>query len=229
MSWLDVNRHFFVMLTCGIWDGDEINHSCLHQLDKSGWAAPDMVIINVPQPKAIETYYKSTSTIDLHNRIRADDLRMERNLATKYWDKRINLGIFGIVCIDTYLFSQQVVHTDNRTTSLSRIRRVFAQHEQPSWIKRPLPLPPSRHLRCGGHFASKRKAGGNITLRDGASAADARSRQPTYATDACTLQMDHRSSFGSAMPRRWKGASVLLSTLTRQTWTVRNGGGGQRQ
>ena len=42
---------------------------------------------------------------------------MDRNLATKKWAKRFNLGVLGIVCVDTYLFYQQVVRADNRTTS----------------------------------------------------------------------------------------------------------------
>jgi hypothetical protein len=42
---------------------------------------------------------------------------MNRNIATKYWDKRINLGVLGIVCVDAYLFFQQVVYPNNRTMS----------------------------------------------------------------------------------------------------------------
>jgi hypothetical protein len=93
------------MSTCSIGEGKEINHRWLHQLDKSG------------QPKAIATYYKGASTIDRHNRMHADELRMDRNPATKYWDKRINLGVFFVICIDAYLFFQQVVHPNNRTAS----------------------------------------------------------------------------------------------------------------
>jgi hypothetical protein len=82
---------------CGIGEGGEINRWRLHQLDKSGWALPDMVIINVPQPTAIATYRC--------NRIHADKLQMDRNLITKYWDKRFNLlGVLGIVCVNAYLF-----------------------------------------------------------------------------------------------------------------------------
>ncbi len=42
-------------------------------------------------------------------------------------------------------------------------------------------------------------------------------RQPTCAADAHTKQMDHRSSFGSAIPQWWRGANTLLSTLRRNT------------
>jgi hypothetical protein len=62
-------------------------------------------------------YYKGAGTINRNNRIHAAELRMDRNLATKHWDKRFNLGVLGIICVDAYLFFQQVVHADNRTTS----------------------------------------------------------------------------------------------------------------
>ncbi len=126
LSWLDRNRGLFVMLMCGIREGEEINHKWLRQLDKSGRALLDMVIINVPQPKAIATYYKGAGTIDRHNRIRADELWMDRNPATKYWDKTIKLGVLGIVCINAYQFFQQVVHANNRTMSCLEFFRRLA-------------------------------------------------------------------------------------------------------
>ena len=58
-----------------------------------------------------------SNTIDRHNRIHADELRMDRNLATRHWDKRFNLGVLGIICVDAYLFFQQVVHADNKMIS----------------------------------------------------------------------------------------------------------------
>jgi hypothetical protein len=63
------------------------------------------------------TYYKGAGTIDRHNRIHANELRMDRNLATRHWDKRFNLGVLGIICVDAYPFFQQVVHADNKMIS----------------------------------------------------------------------------------------------------------------
>ena len=103
--------------TCGIGEVEDIFRKRLRQLDKSGRAPPDTVIIEVAQPKAIATYYKGAGTIDRHNRICADELRMDRNLGTKHLDKRFNLGVLGIICINAYLFFQQVVHADNKKTS----------------------------------------------------------------------------------------------------------------
>jgi hypothetical protein len=70
-----------------------------------------------PPAEGHRNIYKGASTINLHNRICADELQMYRNLATKYWDKRINLSVLTVICIDAYLFFQQVVHANNRTMS----------------------------------------------------------------------------------------------------------------
>ena len=104
ISWVDRNQRFFVTTTCGIGEGKGVFRKRLRQLDKSGRAPPDKVIIEAAQPKAIATYYKGAGIIDRHNRIRADELRMDRNLATRHWDKRFNLGVLRIICIDAYLF-----------------------------------------------------------------------------------------------------------------------------
>ena len=94
-----------------------IKHKRLCQLDKPKLADPDMVIISrVCQPKAIQTYYKGTGTIDRHNRIHANKLRMDHNLGMKDWSRRTNLGILGIVCVDAFLLFQEVVHSSKKKT-----------------------------------------------------------------------------------------------------------------
>jgi hypothetical protein len=117
MSWLDRNHRYFITMTCGIGEGEAINCKRFRQLDRDELANPDMVIIRVAQPRAIATYYEGAGTIDWHNRIRADELRMDCNLGTKDWAKRFNLGILGIICVDAYLLFNGVVHSSNRTTS----------------------------------------------------------------------------------------------------------------
>ena len=117
IAWVDRNRRFFIATTCGLGDGEMIQRKRLRQLDKSGRVLPDKVIIEVPQPKAIAKYYKGAGTIDRHNRLRADELWLDRNLGTKHWDKRFNIGVLGIICVDAFLFFQQVVSANNRMTS----------------------------------------------------------------------------------------------------------------
>jgi hypothetical protein len=81
-----------------------LGNASLRQLNKLGRAQPDKVIVDVDVPKAIKMYYKGAGTINWHNRICATELRIDRNLATKHWDKRFNLDVLGIICIDAYLF-----------------------------------------------------------------------------------------------------------------------------
>ena len=121
ISWFDRNQIFFVTTTFGIGEGEDVFRKRLRQLDQSGRAPPDTVIIEVAQPKAIATYYKGANTIDRHNRVRADKLRMDRNLATNHWDKRFNFGVLGIICVDAYLFYQQVVRANKKEDKLPRI------------------------------------------------------------------------------------------------------------
>ncbi|KAL3821904.1 hypothetical protein ACHAXA_008438 [Cyclostephanos tholiformis] len=117
IAWVDRNRRLFIATTCGLGEGEKIQRKRLRQLDKSRRAPPDKVVIEVAQPKAIAKYYKGAGTIDRHNRIRADKLRLDRNLGTRHWDKRFNLGVLGIICVDAFLFFQQVVSANNRMTS----------------------------------------------------------------------------------------------------------------
>ena len=122
IAWVDRNRRFFITMTCGLSKGGMIQRKCLRQLDKSGRAPPDKVIIEVPQPKAIAKYYKGAGTIDWHNRIRAEELRLDRNLGTKHWDKRFNLGVLGVICVNAYLFSNRLlVQATGRQAALSSL------------------------------------------------------------------------------------------------------------
>jgi hypothetical protein len=54
MSWADWNHCFFITTMCRIGEGKTITRKRLRQLNKSGRAQPDKVIIDVDVPKAIE-------------------------------------------------------------------------------------------------------------------------------------------------------------------------------
>ena len=54
IAWVDRNRRFFIVMTCGLGEGEMIQRKRLHQLDKSSRALLDKVIIEVSQPKAIK-------------------------------------------------------------------------------------------------------------------------------------------------------------------------------
>ncbi len=122
IAWVDRNRCFFITTTCGLGNRGMIQRKRLRQLDKSGRAPPDKVIIKVPQPKAIAKYYKGAGTIDRHNRIRAEELRLDRNLGTKHRDKRFNLGVLGVICVNAYLFfNRSLVQATGQRAALSSL------------------------------------------------------------------------------------------------------------
>jgi hypothetical protein len=68
-------------------------------------------------PKMIVQYYKGDGTIDFHNRVGVDEVRLERNILTKDWARRFNLSIFGMICVNASLFYQRIVHEHNKKGS----------------------------------------------------------------------------------------------------------------
>jgi len=153
IAWVDRNRCFFIATTCGLGEGEMIQRKRLCQLDKSSWAPPDKVIIEVPQPKAIEKYYKGAGIIVRHNRLQADELRLDRKLGTEHWDKRFNLGVLGIICVDAYLFFQQVVSANNRTTSclefFGKLADELVDNQEGTWITGGMVPSMQRSLQSG--------------------------------------------------------------------------------
>lgn len=101
---------------CGLGEGEEIARRRYRQIDDAPDAAPEQVLITVKQPLAIQAYYDGAGIIDGMNRLRAAELRLDRNFGTKEWHKRFNLGVFGIHVCDTYALFQGVVHPKNRAS-----------------------------------------------------------------------------------------------------------------
>jgi hypothetical protein len=60
-------------------------------------------MFTIPQPKIAEMYYSTYGAIDRHNRLCQDDLRIEKKIKTKDWSRRVNLSIFSMIVVDTWL------------------------------------------------------------------------------------------------------------------------------
>ena len=60
------------------------------------------------QPKATEVYYRTCGVIDQHNRHHQDNLKTEKKLEMKKWDMRVNLKIFSMIVVETWLVYSQV-------------------------------------------------------------------------------------------------------------------------
>jgi hypothetical protein len=69
---------------------------------------PERVEFTIAQPRAAEIYYSTCGKIDQHNRRRHDSLMLERKIETVDWSKRVNLSIFGMIVVDSYLVYSQV-------------------------------------------------------------------------------------------------------------------------
>jgi hypothetical protein len=70
-------------------------------------ADPERIEIVVPQPKAAELYYTTCGMVDRHNCHRQDTLMIERKVGTLDWSMRVNLSIFGMLVVDTWLAYSQ--------------------------------------------------------------------------------------------------------------------------
>ena len=101
----------------GIGEGEKINRKCARQLNKSSNALSNNIIINVDTTKMNKQYYKGIDTIDFHNRVRVNKVHLECNILTKDWVRRFDLSIFCMICINTSLFYQHIVHNGNKKGS----------------------------------------------------------------------------------------------------------------
>ena len=106
--WMDQDRRYFIAsassLDSGILYSQKRWRQVLLELD----ALPENVELTIPQPKATEVYYRTCSAFDQHNRHRQDNLKTEKKLETKKWDMRVNLTIFSMIVVDTWLVYSQV-------------------------------------------------------------------------------------------------------------------------
>ena len=52
-------------------------------------------------------YYDICSDIYWHNQISNNDIKLEKKLGTRSWHWHVNMGIFGVSVVDTYIISTQ--------------------------------------------------------------------------------------------------------------------------
>lgn len=104
--WVDRDRRYFISSCSSLVAGPKTNRRRWRQIDKTPDADPDPVNIFVPTPKACSLYYSACQGIDQHNRKRQDDLKLERKVHTVSWNKRVNMSLFGMMVVDSYLLAQ---------------------------------------------------------------------------------------------------------------------------
>ena len=106
--WMDWECCYFIASVSLLDSGIPYSHNRWCQVSLELDALPENVELTIPQPKATEVYYRTCSVIDQHNRHCQDNLKTEKKLETKKWDMRVNLTIFSMIVVDTWLVYSQV-------------------------------------------------------------------------------------------------------------------------
>ena len=105
--WMDRDRHYFIASVSSLDSGIPYSRNRWRQVSLELDALPENVELTIPQPKVTEVYYRTCGVIDQHNRHRQDNLKTEKKLETKKWDMRVNLTIFSMIVVDTWLVYSQ--------------------------------------------------------------------------------------------------------------------------
>ena len=107
--WMDWDCRYFVASASSLDSGILYSWNRWCQVSLELDALPENVELTIPQPKAMEVYYRTCGVIDQHNRHRQGNLKTEKKLETKKWDMRVNLTIFSMIGVDTWLVYSQAM------------------------------------------------------------------------------------------------------------------------
>jgi hypothetical protein len=107
--WVDRDRRYFITNTSSLQPGVPWVRQRRRQIAPlASQEPPDRVELTVNQPKAAEVYYDVCGKIDQHNRRRHDTLNVEKKIKVHDWSMRVNLSIFAMIVVDTYLVYSQL-------------------------------------------------------------------------------------------------------------------------
>ena len=101
--WMDRERRYFIATAGALSEGTPYTRCRWRQVSQDPNAPPERVTMTIKQPQIAEIYYSTCGSIDKHNRYRQDDLRIEKKVETKDWSVRVNLSIFAMIVVDTWL------------------------------------------------------------------------------------------------------------------------------
>lgn len=101
--WADRDRRYFISTCSSTAPGNPIKRRRWRQQDPTNTNNPPVLQdISIRQTEAGELYYSGCGAIDEHNRHRQEHLNIEKKLQVMQWDKRANLSLFGMICVDAY-------------------------------------------------------------------------------------------------------------------------------
>ena len=106
--WMDCDHRYFVTSVSLLDSGIPYSWNRWRQVSLELDALPENVELTIPQHKVTEVYYRTCGVIDQHNRHCQDNMKTEKKLQMKKWDMRVNLTIFAMIVVDTWLVYSQV-------------------------------------------------------------------------------------------------------------------------
>jgi Transposase IS4 len=104
----DCDRHYFISTCSNIAGGEPIQRVWLRQLEPIETnEEPQHEFITHNCQQAAQLKYSVCSKIDQHNRYRQSGLATEKKIRVWSWDKRVNISIFSMIVVDSFLLHQE--------------------------------------------------------------------------------------------------------------------------
>jgi hypothetical protein len=103
-TWADQDRRFFISTCSSTSPGNPIQRRRWRQHDHPSTNNPPVLedIAVIRQTECGELYYSGCGAIDEHNRHWQEHLNFEKKMQVMQWDKRANLSILGMMCVDAF-------------------------------------------------------------------------------------------------------------------------------
>jgi len=108
--WVDRDRRYFIPTCSSLAMGPPCVRRRWRQTSRVLNDDPELVEVVVPQPEAASIYYKICGRIDQHNSYRQSALMLESKLKTVHWNRRVNMTLFGMCVVDSFLLAQGCQH-----------------------------------------------------------------------------------------------------------------------
>ena len=135
--WMDRDHHYFVASASSLDSGIVYSWNRWCQASLKLDALPENVELTIPQSKVTEVYYRTCGVIDQHNQHGQDNLKTKKKLETKKWDMRVNLIIFSMIVVDTWLvYSQATGSTELQSEFYVRLAEEFIDNNIDSRLQR---------------------------------------------------------------------------------------------
>ena len=100
--WADRDRRYFISTCSSSAAGSVIRRRRWRQRDLTPNADAELENIRIPQTQAGETFYDGCQAIDKHNRVRQEQLNLEKKVQTMSWSNRANHSLLGMCFVDAF-------------------------------------------------------------------------------------------------------------------------------